>query len=107
MKVSLLPVAQSEITAAAHSYERKAPGLGHKFLDRVDQALAKIARSPHGYQEIIGENRRCNLEKFPYALWFKIREEAVVVGCLDSRLDPVLAKERAQGVTPIRPPDPF
>jgi hypothetical protein len=68
LNVSFLPIAKSEIAAAAHSYERKAPGLGEKFLDRVDQALTKIARNPHGYQKVIGENRRCNLEKFPYAL---------------------------------------
>ena len=107
MKVSLLPIAKAEISAAAEGYERKSPGLGHKFLDRVDQALEKIGRNPQGYQKVIGENRRCNLEKFPYALWFKIVNEVVVVGCLDSRRDPTLARERAVGVIPLpKPPEP-
>lgn len=106
MKLSLLPIAKQEINAAAESYERKSAGLGHKFLDRVEQALAKIKRNPKGYQKIIGENRRCNLEKFPFALWFKIVDEIVVVGCLDSRRDPKLVRDRVSGIVPIRPPEP-
>ena len=82
MKVTLLPVAKQDIAAAAERYERKAAGLGHRFLDRVEQALEKIGKHPQSYQKLIGENRRCNLEKFPFALWFKVLDDVVVVGCL-------------------------
>lgn len=101
MTVRVTSAAQGEIDTAAAWYERQQDGLGDKFLNRVEQALEKIGRNPAGYQKLWGENRRCNVERFPYALWFKIAGDAVVVACLDSRRDPRLARERASGVIPL------
>ncbi|MBV8810958.1 MAG: hypothetical protein JO033_19995 [Acidobacteriaceae bacterium] len=89
MTVRVTAIAQAEIDSAAAWYEGQEDGLGGKFLDRIEEALERICRNPGGrYQKVLGENRRCNVERFPYAL----------------------AKERAAGVTSIRlpacPPEP-
>ena len=49
---------------------------------------------------------RCNLEQFPYALFFKVENEVIVVACLHSRRHPMLSKERSLGITPNKPPEP-
>jgi hypothetical protein len=85
--------------------QRKTDGLGQHFLDRVDQALDRIALNPAGYPKIAGENRRCNLERFPYALWFKIENDAVVVACLHAKRSPAIAKERGENVIEMPKPE--
>jgi plasmid stabilization system protein ParE len=78
LKVLLTKIAQRDIDKAAEWYERQREGLGFTFLDRVDQGLDKIALNPTGYRKVFGENRRCTLEQFPYALWFKVENDVIV-----------------------------
>ena len=104
MKVFLTKIAQRDIDKAAEWYERQREGLGFTFLDRIDQGLDKIALNPTGYRKVFGENRRCTLEQFPYALWFKVENDVIVVGCLHAKRDPKLAKERRSGVIPLPEP---
>jgi len=48
---------------------------------------------------VIDDVRRANIRRFPFALWFRVIEDgSVVIACLDSRRNPVLALERAKGV---------
>ena len=105
MKVSVTKQARADIAQAAEWYERRTEGAGEKFLDQVEQALEKIALAPTAYRKVTADNRRCNLEKFPYALWFKIEGEAIVVGCLHAKRSPVLAKERGAGVREMQKPE--
>jgi len=78
--------------------------LGGKFVDRVEQGIEKIERNPLGFEKLAGENRRCVLQKFPYCLWFKARDEVVIVACLHAKRSPVFAKERAAGVREMPKP---
>jgi hypothetical protein len=73
----------------------------------VDETLDKIAPNPTGYPKFSGENRRCNIETFPYALFSKIRGDAIVVACRHGGRSPRLLKDRASGVIPFpeKPPD--
>ncbi len=86
---------------AAQWYESKREGLGEEFVDQVESALSRIALNPRGYAKIIRENRRCNIEQFPYSLWFRIEEDAVVVACLHGKRSPTLSRERSLGVVPF------
>jgi len=62
----------------------------------VAQAAKWYEAKREGYTKLHGENRRCNLDQFPYALWFKIVDEIAVVGCLHGRRHTILAKERGR-----------
>lgn len=101
MKTVLTRAARKDIDKAAEYYEIKQEGLGMRFLDRVDEALDKISLNPLGFAKFAGENRRINLETFPYALFFKIKEDAIVVACLYGGRNPRVIKDRARGVIPF------
>ena len=74
------------------------------MLETVD----KIGNNPLGYATVIKDVRRANIARFPFALWFRVVRNAVVIGCLDSRRHPILAAERTAGVIemPRKPDEP-
>jgi plasmid stabilization system protein ParE len=99
--VSITPLAQREIDAAASFYEGRKEGLGMEFADRVDEALQSIEIAPSGFERIYGDLRRCGLRQFvDWALWYRVLpDQSIVVACLSGRRHPRVAKERAAGVT--------
>jgi plasmid stabilization system protein ParE len=103
LKVVLTRNARNDIAEAADWYEAKREGLGDEFLDKVDLALERIGTNPLGYRKVTGENRRCLLDQFPYALFFKIEDDAIVVACLHLARNPALVKERSAGVIEFKP----
>jgi toxin ParE1/3/4 len=103
LKVQLTRAALGDIERAAAFYESQKEGLGATFVDRVMEAVDSIALNPIGCQKRIKDVRMAVVKKFPFGLWFKIVDEAVVIGCLDQRRNPVLARERAFGVIPLEP----
>ena len=106
MIVALTKAAKRDISDAAAWYEQQREGLGAEFIDSVDEGIGKIALNPLGYAVVSGENRRCVVDRFPYALWFKVRDNVVVVGCLHHRRALHLSKERGLGVIEFRKPKP-
>ena len=96
--VRLTRAAEADIEKVAAWYEGKRDGLGVQFVERVDQAIQKISETPLGYERIIREVRRVNVSRFPYALWYRVEGDAVVIACLHAKRDPRLAKERARGI---------
>lgn len=102
--VRLTRAAAADIAKAADWYEAQSAGLGDKFLDRVAEAVDSIGGHPKAYRKVIRDVRRANLRQFPYALWFRLENDAVVIACLHAKRDEVLAKERALGI--LQMPDP-
>ncbi len=107
MKIVVTRQAQADITQAAEWYEAKGEGLGDKFLDRVGDALDRIALNPHGYAAVFRDLRRCVVPRFPYALWFRIQGGTLIVACLHSKRNPSLATERAMGIAELPKRDLF
>lgn len=106
MNVSVSKSAKRDIAEAMAWYEKKQEGLGRRFLDAVDSAIEKIALNPLGYPAFRRDNRRCNLEKFPYALFFKVKDDVIIVACLHGGRDPQLIRERGTGVIEMKKPEP-
>jgi plasmid stabilization system protein ParE len=77
LKVIVTRQAKADVAAAAEHYERAREGLGAEFLDRVEDGIDKIAANPLAYRRVFGEIRRCNLEQFPFALWYRLSGKAV------------------------------
>jgi hypothetical protein len=70
-------------------------------------AIDKIELNPLGYEKIIGDARKAELVQFPYSLWFKIQDDAIIIGCLHGRRNRALVKERAFAVIEFtKPKDP-
>lgn len=100
-RVEITSLARADIEKAAAHYEAQREGLGAAFVDQVLDAVERISRNPRGYAKRIEDVRMAQVKKFPFGLWFRVVDEAVVIGCLDQRRNPVLAKERAFGVIPF------
>ena len=73
------PQAESEILEAHNWYEDRRVGLGKAFAAAVDLTIAGILEHPLAYARIYGETRRAIMQRFPYAVYFRVLPEEVVV----------------------------
>ena len=102
MIVRLSPAARKDIADAARFYEGRRDGLGGEFVDRVDEAIARIELNAAGYAVVFEGLRKCQLRQFTdYALWFAVRGNALVIACVSGRRDRALVRERARRITKI------
>jgi toxin ParE1/3/4 len=81
MKVVYTAELVRELRAARQWYNRRAPGLGERLVDLVDEKIREIARAPasfpHDRQDRIV--RRARVAKYPYMLVFMIIEHDAMV----------------------------
>jgi len=78
-QVIVRPEAAREIQEAFDWYEERSEGLGLEFLRAADVCLSSVRRNPESYPIIHGQVRRALLRRFPYALFYLVQEDAVVV----------------------------
>jgi toxin ParE1/3/4 len=103
-QVRVESAAKADIQRAFVWYETQREGLGERFVEQVRATIERIALNPEGYAKIIKDARKAEVEKFPYSIWFHVRDDVVVIACLHGKRDRRLAVERASGV--IQMPDP-
>jgi hypothetical protein len=67
--------------AAAQWYNERQLGLGEKFVREVDQAIVRILENPLAFPVILRrhEVRRVLTKRFPYRIFFSLKDDAVVV----------------------------
>ena len=73
------PQADLDIEATFHWYENEKSGLGVDFLDELRAAYDQITEGPLKYQELRSGIRRALLRRFPYAVYFAIEGNVIVV----------------------------
>lgn len=73
------PRADLDIEAAFAWYQHERTGLGLEFIDELRATYDRIAAGPFGYQDQRHGIRRAMLRRFPYAVYFAIEEDIVVV----------------------------
>jgi plasmid stabilization system protein ParE len=79
----------ADIEAAFEWYESEQPGLGLEFLDEVRTAYGRILDGPLKYQELRSGIRRALTRRFPYAIYFSLENDLIVViAILDTARDP-------------------
>ena len=89
MPLVVRPAAAADIDDAYLWYERQRPGLGEEFLVAADAAQALVAGSPTRFPVIHRSTRRVLIHRFPYAIYYRIYGEVVlVVACMHGRRDP-------------------
>jgi toxin ParE1/3/4 len=79
-KVIVRPEAAREVQEGFDWYEERSEGLGLEFLRSAEAYLSSIQRSPSAYSIAHYQVRRALLRKFPYALFYLIREDTIVIG---------------------------
>jgi toxin ParE1/3/4 len=72
-------LAQAELNDAAQYYERQAPGLGLAFVDEVERCLQRIGDHPDAGMLVAGSIRRRLVDRFPYAILYRVRDDAIRV----------------------------
>jgi len=81
--------ADADIEAAFHWYQTEQTGLGLEFLDELRAAYRRIAGGPPKYEEVRSGIRRGLTRRFPYAIYFVMeKENVVVVAVLHTGRDP-------------------
>jgi plasmid stabilization system protein ParE len=104
LNTRLTRAAEADVLHAASWYEAQRDGLGAEFVERVQAPIEKISANPMGYAKVINEVRRCGIQKFPYALWFRVEDDAIVIACLHGSRDLRLVNERAAGIVHLPKP---
>jgi toxin ParE1/3/4 len=96
-QVIVRPEAVREVQAAFDWYEERSAGLGLEFLRAADACLAGVQRNPQAFPKVYKAVHRVLMRKFPYALFYLIEEEKiVVVACFHAKRDPIDWLRRAE-----------
>jgi len=91
------PSVDLDVEAAFEWYENEQPRLGMEFLDELRAIYNRIADGPLKYQELRGGIRRALLRRFPYAVYFAIEGDIViVVAVLHASRDPAEWQRRGR-----------
>lgn len=83
------PTAKAELFQAADWYDQRQTGLGRRFIEAVEQALAFIAQFPEAAPvRLLGY--RCKLLKtFPYAIFYRVSgAQLLIVAITHQRRQP-------------------
>ena len=95
MEIIVRPAAAADIDEAFVWYERQRPGLGEEFLAAVQATRESIAAHPAMYPVIHRDTRRALLHRFPYGIFYRVYQEAiVVVACMHAKRDPARWRSR-------------
>jgi toxin ParE1/3/4 len=73
------PRVDLDVAAAAGWYENEHPGLGVEFVNELRATYDRVADSPLIYQELRSGIRRALVRRFPYAVYFAVETDVVVV----------------------------
>jgi plasmid stabilization system protein ParE len=95
LKVAFRRAAQDELSEAAAWYENRQPGLGEAFLNELAEAIDHAARHPEQHPIALRDVRRALLRRFPYAVYYRIRNQSLVVlAVFHARRKPIVWKRR-------------
>lgn len=88
-RVRFRPEAAADVADAHAWYERQRAGLGTEFEEAVSAALALVAERPRAFPVVHRRLRRLLLQRFPYALYYRIEADDVeIIARLHTRRHP-------------------
>ena len=91
----LRPEAEADALEAYRWYNEQLPGLGEEFLSELDHALETVRANPELFRKLHREFRRVLTRRFPYAVFYVIAGDRVVVfAILHTARDPRLWRKR-------------
>ena len=74
-----LPEVEEDALSGCAWYEDKAPGLGEELLRVFYACAGEIPRHPLLYRKVYRDFRRCLVRRFPYAIYFRMEENQIIV----------------------------
>lgn len=95
MRVEFHPEALAEFRAAAEYYETQQTGLGERFTNAVEAAVAHVLAAPESWRVIEDDIRRCLTKVFPYAVLYSIEPGYIlIVAVMHCRREPGYWRKR-------------
>ncbi len=89
------PAAAREVLEAERWFEEHQPDLGRRFRASVDQAIERLREFPLAFPVVHGQKRRAMVPRFPYAIYFALSDDTVVVvGVVHGHRDPAAWRAR-------------
>jgi plasmid stabilization system protein ParE len=88
-EIVLLLGAEGEAFAIHAHYEEYRPGRGELFSEDLDENLGLLTRFPHLGPEFSGPFRRLRLSRHPYAIFYEVAGNRIIVHAIvsDRELD--------------------
>ncbi|OZH54132.1 toxin, RelE family protein, partial [Hydrocoleum sp. CS-953] len=84
-----------DLDAAYVWYENSRQELGEEFLNAIDNCLSLIQANPLAYPIIYKQIHRTIVRKFPYGIFYLLKDDAVVViACLHAKQNPQRLQNR-------------
>ena len=94
-RVTFRPEAEAEALETRDWYEGRRPGLGAEFRAALEQTIERIADRAVQFRIVRGETRRAILNRFPYAVYFRLVGNDIVVLAVHGRQHPRRWRSRA------------
>jgi plasmid stabilization system protein ParE len=95
LRVVFRRAALEEFEDAVAWYEERRRGLGEQFTSEIGEAIEKAAERPQQYPVVFGDVRRTVSRRFPFAVYFRVRGDSLVVlAVFNGRRDPAVWKRR-------------
>jgi plasmid stabilization system protein ParE len=86
---------RQDVLEAYRWYERQRAELGVEFRDELEAVLDRIVKTPEAYPVVHRETRRARLRRFPYGVFYRVLDDAIVViAVMHARRDPSSWKRR-------------
>jgi plasmid stabilization system protein ParE len=95
LRVVFHAAARVEFEKAAIWYTEQRQGLGEEFLQEIDDVVLRAAAHPERYPIVTGDVRKAVARRFPYSVFFRTRDDALVVlAVFHGRRDPEIWRRR-------------
>jgi toxin ParE1/3/4 len=79
MRYTFHPFAVEEFYIAMEYYDKVDWGLGLQFSNEIYESIQRILKFPTAWPILLGNNRRCIIKRFPYALIYEIIDENILI----------------------------
>ena len=100
LTVSLRPEAERDLDRAFWQAEDRAEGKGEQLIHEFRRAIDRILGNPEMYQVVHRGVRRALTHRFPYALFYRLEaDEVVVIAFIHAHRSPAMWRSRADGST--------
>ncbi len=99
---SFHPLAEVELTEAAHAYESSEAGTGIRFTDAVEAAISQIRRSPECAPVVTRSVRGKTVSGFPHTVYYYPMSGGIrILAVAHQRRQPYSWLSRAENEGPL------
>ena len=88
------PLADADALEAKAWYAGRSAEAAERFVEALRTTVLLISEHPYAFPLIANETRRAVLRRFPYAVYYRVTELAVIVLAVHGRQDPVQWQSR-------------